>query len=792
MSQGIRAWFGLDPGPAKKGMKEAERAIKKGSKEINTSLKSVGTVARAAFTGWGVGVLGQDFLKAAMDMDSMKRSMGAAVGGMEKGRREINFLRVESQKLGLSFRDQIKDFKQLSAAAKGTALEGSGVRKVWRSLMDASTALQLSTAETSGVIWAFKDMLSKGTVQAEELKKQLGNRLPGAFRMAADAMMVSTKEMMKHMKQGKIMTDSFLPALAEKMTSTYGGAALEAAKSMRAELNRMKSSWFDLQVSIMMNSKATDFFTKIYKTANKVLIYFFENIDKTIENLTRFFKIIGTVVAIKTFTGALWLANKAISAYSASITVSTALTQSFGVALASIAKIAGAAFIGFQIGDYLQKEFQVARGAGVVMVDMIMSGIITLQAGFRYLSADISFAFSKIKESVMPFWILFSSSAKKALIEVQWNFFKFISTIETKSAELAKKIAKIANKYFNVKMPDDSFFATDTYSKKRAEELAIEFNGLDAIRNAELANIKASMTAAEWWEKRIQITKKYNKELEEHKKLILEMHKATKQAPTKKRRDFSKDMPLDLGQGFPATKEISARAKIFEDLRIHFEKLEEKSTDVAKNIGAAFTSAFKGVEDALVQLVVKGKIEWRSLAESMASDMVRLAYKQAVLGPLAGAMATGFANLGGMFGTSLSAGGSTGSVAPSAIPMTAGPAPIMMAKGGTINEHIVGFGQSSGRRYEMGESGKEHVLNQDQIKSLGSNKGVAVSVQPQINISTPPGTQATTQQSSDGMNVDVLISAIESKLASNGRRGGNLFDSIQQQFGLNRASGAFR
>ena len=39
----------------------------------------------------------------------------------------------------------------------------------------------LSADQTSGVLLALQQMISKGTVQAEELRGQLGERLPGAL-----------------------------------------------------------------------------------------------------------------------------------------------------------------------------------------------------------------------------------------------------------------------------------------------------------------------------------------------------------------------------------------------------------------------------------------------------------------------------------------------------------------------------------------------------------------------------------------------------------------------------------
>jgi lambda family phage tail tape measure protein len=64
--------------------------------------------------------------------------------------------------------------------------------------------------------------------------------------------------------------------------------------------------------------------------------------------------------------------------------------------------------------------------------------------------------------------------------------------------------------------------------------------------------------------------------------------------------------------------------------------------DAATNSAAAaqmlFTDAFKGAEDALVDFVKSGKFNFSSLADSIITDLTRIAVRQAVLGPLAQAL----------------------------------------------------------------------------------------------------------------------------------------------------------
>ena len=94
--------------------------------------------------------------------------------------------------------------------------ETSTLRRTQRSharaaVSKAATTLGLSSSEADGALLAVSQMMSKGTVQAEELRGQLGERLPGAFQIAARAMGVSTSELGKMLEAGQVIAEDFLP-----------------------------------------------------------------------------------------------------------------------------------------------------------------------------------------------------------------------------------------------------------------------------------------------------------------------------------------------------------------------------------------------------------------------------------------------------------------------------------------------------------------------------------------------------------------------------------------------------
>ena len=79
----------------------------------------------------------------------------------------------------------------------------------------------------------------------------------------------------------------------------------------------------------------------------------------------------------------------------------------------------------------------------------------------------------------------------------------------------------------------------------------------------------------------------------------------------------------------------------------------DAASDAAKAAEQVTTPAFKTMEDALVGFVTTGRFEFAAFADSIMADITRIAVRQAILGPIAGAMAGGGGEAGGGIGMML-------------------------------------------------------------------------------------------------------------------------------------------
>lgn len=212
---------------------EATGKIGKGMDGLIATAKPMAAAIAAAFAT-------DRLARAAVEMDSLSRSMGAVFGGSKSASAEMAYLSKTAERLGLDIGSAGKAYVSLAASAKGTALEGQATRDIFEAVAGSMSALGKTSAETEGALLAIQQMMSKGVVSAEEFRGQLAERLPGALKLAADALGVTEQQFNALMESGNLMANDMLPRLAAGLKATYNTGA--RADSLVAGWNRFQNA----------------------------------------------------------------------------------------------------------------------------------------------------------------------------------------------------------------------------------------------------------------------------------------------------------------------------------------------------------------------------------------------------------------------------------------------------------------------------------------------------------------------------------------------------------------------
>ena len=231
-------------------------------------------------------------IQAARNFESLENAISFASGSAEAGAKNMAFLRETADQLGTDLLSSTEGFKQFSAAALGTKLQGEKTNRIFKQVSMATTAMGLSAENSKGVFLALSQMMSKGKVSSEELRQQLGERLPGAMKLAAQAVGVSGGELEKMLEQGKIGAAEFLPRFGAELEKTFGRALPKAVNSSQAQLNRFNNTFLELKLKLgklllPIINKVMGLFTRFvsFLMAHKTMI-----IDNFINPIKEIFK----------------------------------------------------------------------------------------------------------------------------------------------------------------------------------------------------------------------------------------------------------------------------------------------------------------------------------------------------------------------------------------------------------------------------------------------------------------------------------------------------------------------
>ncbi|QEQ94908.1 hypothetical protein pEaSNUABM56_00109 [Erwinia phage pEa_SNUABM_56] len=225
------------------------------------------TAAYSAFNG------AASVLAAGQFFESTKATMLMVSDTTEEAGKKMQFVQDQSYRLGLDLKVASQGFTQMAVSAKGV-ISDKDTNNLFKSLSEFATASGADSVKYQRGITAIGQMLGKGQIQAEELKGQLSEALPGsmqAFVRAAQKYFKDDKigvpELQDLMKNGKLLAKDILPLVANEFAEAArkNGALTAQMNSNRVAMERMRQSWMKFKAEIFEGGFG-DEMTKLFNT----------------------------------------------------------------------------------------------------------------------------------------------------------------------------------------------------------------------------------------------------------------------------------------------------------------------------------------------------------------------------------------------------------------------------------------------------------------------------------------------------------------------------------------------
>lgn len=243
-----------------KGVTEANARIKRVGNSAKKSSSGVSLLTKALAT-IGAGLFVKTLIQTNIAFNKIETTLAALTGTTKAAKVEFGFLADEADRLGFVTTDLALNYARLSASTKGTILQGQATRDIFSAISEQARLLQLSTQDTGFAIRAITQIISKGVVTMEEMRRQLGDNLPGAFSKAAKSMDLTTSEFIELIESGNLLADEFIPRFAKFLSEDAAPGLDKVTTSLAANIERMKNS-FQLFLKAIGDTGALESFNK--------------------------------------------------------------------------------------------------------------------------------------------------------------------------------------------------------------------------------------------------------------------------------------------------------------------------------------------------------------------------------------------------------------------------------------------------------------------------------------------------------------------------------------------------
>ena len=185
----------------------------------------------------------------AANLDKLRIALKGVTTSSEEYQEGLSFVQESTERFAIPQEVLTRQFTKLQASVQGAGGNLDDTKTAFNGIVAAVRATGGSLADVDAALTATAQVFSKGKVSAEELRQQIGERLPGAFTLFAESMGLTPAELDKALEQGKVSLQDF-QGFAEAIFERYGKNAEQIAKSPKAAGDQLQVQLQQLQESV--------------------------------------------------------------------------------------------------------------------------------------------------------------------------------------------------------------------------------------------------------------------------------------------------------------------------------------------------------------------------------------------------------------------------------------------------------------------------------------------------------------------------------------------------------------
>jgi tape measure domain-containing protein len=182
---------------------------------------------------------------AVSALQSFRNTLGAISPTAKEAQLSNELILALVEKYNIPLESARQGFTKLYASMQPAGFSGAEISKLFTGISKASATLGLSSDKVDRVTYAFSQMASKGQLMSEEVSGQLGDVIPGALSIMAEAAGMDIGKFKKAMEDGEFVGTRFTEVMnkvPEVLEKRFGKGAEGAAKTFQGAMNNMQTS----------------------------------------------------------------------------------------------------------------------------------------------------------------------------------------------------------------------------------------------------------------------------------------------------------------------------------------------------------------------------------------------------------------------------------------------------------------------------------------------------------------------------------------------------------------------
>jgi tape measure domain-containing protein len=183
------------------------------------------------------------------NLDKLRIALKGVTTSSEEYQQGLSFVQESTERFAIPQEILTRQFTKLQASVQGAGGNLDDTKTAFNGIVAAVRATGGSLSDVDAALTATAQVFSKGKVSAEELRQQIGERLPGAFTLFAESMGLTPAELDKALEQGKVSLQDF-QGFAKAIFDRYGKNAEAIAKSPKAAGDQLQVELQKLQESV--------------------------------------------------------------------------------------------------------------------------------------------------------------------------------------------------------------------------------------------------------------------------------------------------------------------------------------------------------------------------------------------------------------------------------------------------------------------------------------------------------------------------------------------------------------